>query len=441
MCEAVRVKRQRVPTLPGRFASKGSDLFTTDTLIIGAGQQGCATAGALSMVGHEALIVDAGEIAQSWAHDRWDSLRVNSPNKWMQLPGWKYQGPDPCGFMPSAEVAGHICRYAHAMSLDIRTHSRVIQIADSSIPSSSYRFIADVDNLGRVRARNVVVATGNDGRPTLPPISAGIDPALFQLHSVDYRSPDQLPEGAVLVVGSGTSGQQIAEELALAGRDVHLAVGSHAVVPRRYRGADFYDWILSLDDTGSLTDGARLYTSSRRSAPVLSGTHGGHDLNLNVLVENGVNVLGSVRATAGTEVLLAKNVLTIARESLADGAAWLQMIDAGIRDFGLSAPDATDRPLFDPALLPFDERNDLNLVSAGIKSIIWATGFSPSTHSFLPGTARTETGEIAHRRGTSPIPGLYYAGLSGQLSLFSGLIYGCLRVGNHLAKMIYHKTA
>ncbi|HMI91114.1 MAG TPA: NAD(P)/FAD-dependent oxidoreductase, partial [Polyangiales bacterium] len=272
-----------------------------DTLVIGAGQAGLATSHWLRQAGVEHLVLERrAQLGGSWP-DRWDSFCLVAPNFTLLLPGMPYAGPDPDGFMPRAGVVQYVTDYAAAIAAPVRLNSAVQQLT-----AADDRFEALTES-ALISARNVVLATGGYQRTKIPEAARALPPQVRQLHSDEYRNPGALPEGAVLVVGSGQSGTQIAEELRDAGRDVHLAVSMCASAPRRYRGRDVIWWLLQ-----SFLHGAEvgvkfptvedLPSPAARFAPNphVSGKDGGHDIDLRELARRGIRLYGRLESIHGT---------------------------------------------------------------------------------------------------------------------------------------------
>lgn len=292
-----------------------------ETAVIGGGQQGCSVAGSLARLGYQAVVFERGETGQTWARERWESLRVNTPNRTVTFPGMPYDGDDPEGYMPAREVALLLRRYVAETGVEVREHTAVRAVeAPVEDPSrQDARFRLHLENGDTVESRNVVAALGGYSSPRLPELTARIDPSVTQLHTRYYRDPQSLPPGAVLVVGSGNSGQQIAEDLRDAGRQVYLAVGRHKTSPRRYRGAQVLDWLQLLPLEGNLesASGGRGDSAVLPGVSVLSGKAGGQDLSLTVLAGKGVTLVGTVRGAHGGTLLLEDNVRAIAQAAAA----------------------------------------------------------------------------------------------------------------------------
>ncbi|ASF07165.1 putative oxidoreductase [Nocardia brasiliensis NBRC 14402] len=411
-----------------------------ETVIIGAGQQGCGVAASLQEIGHEAVIVEKAEVGHAWAHERWDSLLVGSGNRTIQLPGWEYDGADPDGTMSGRELAGHLRRYAAQRQLRVWQHTevRAVECPPAKSDRDDVRFRTSLATGAVLESRNVVAAVGGYAKPRVPDCAADIDPAVRQVHSRDYRNPATLPEGAVLVVGAGISGQQIADELADTGRRVFLSVGRHRVFPRRYRGRGIHEWmyIFSLYDDFVTGHSDSADPAKLPGLPVSAVTNRGADLNLGTLAEKGVGLVGSVRAAQGTVLSLADNVVDVAADSARSLRAILHRIDTGIRLRGFVAPK--QEPPLDvhmTHIAPFG--STLDLAQHGITAIIWCTGFGPD-YRFLPQQALDEHGAPRRQKGMlGALPGLYYAGLPDGNSLHLTGIPATVECGRFIARQIH----
>ncbi|GAA0573421.1 NAD(P)/FAD-dependent oxidoreductase [Paractinoplanes ferrugineus] len=395
-----------------------------ETVVVGGGQQGCSVAGALARLGYEALVVERGEIGQAWANERWDSLRVNTPNRTVVFPDWPYDGDDPEGYMPAREVASRLRSYVAATGIRVREHTGV-RMVESPVHDAVHpdaRFRVHLDDGTTIEARNVVAALGGYSAPRVPDVAASVDPSVTQLHTRYYRNPQSLPAGAVLVVGAGNSGQQIADELRDAGRDVYLAVGRHKTSPRHYRGAQVLDWLQLLLPEQNLETGSAGRGDSRAlpGVSVLTGKNGGQDLSLPILAAKGVTLVGSVRTARGGVLRLEDNVRAVVQAAADQQAELLTAIDAAIDQRGLPVPAADAAAGHDPGLVR-DYGSVLDLGATGITTIIWATGFV-ADYGILPSAALDENGMPLCRRGLGALPGLYYAGLPAGGSVMPLLV-------------------
>ncbi|MBU8829747.1 flavin-containing monooxygenase [Mycolicibacterium goodii] len=412
-----------------------------ETVIIGAGQQGCGVAAALQMLGHEAIVLEKAEIGQAWAHERWDSLVVGSGNRSVRLPGWDYDGDDPGGFMPGREVARHLRRYVAERGLRVIEYTPVerVECAPEVTVRDEVRFSVRLANGHFIAARNVVAAVGGYAKPRVPDVAFEISPTIHQLHSRYYRNPSVLPAGGVLVVGAGISGHEIANELAEAGREVYMSVGRHRPYPRTYRGRDMGEWmyIFGLFDDYVSSDSAAAHRNGAAripGLPVIGVKDGVAELNLGTLADKGVTLVGSVREARGGDLLLDDNVVTIATEASRSFRAVLHRIDTGLRQRGFVAPEPDRESGINLANIGNFGR-ELDLVGCGITTVIWCTGFGPD-YGILP-SAALDDGGMPRRTGIfGTIPGLYFAGLPDGSSLAPTAIAGTVECGQGIARQI-----
>lgn len=396
---------------------------THDTVIIGGGQSGLAVSWGLNRLGREHVVLERARVAERWRSERWDSLAFQFPNWTLQLPGFAYDGPDPDGFSGRDAVVGFIEAYAATSAAPVRTGVNV-----SRLCRDGGGFALETSD-GDMRTANVVIATGPYQRPSIPERLSRQMGATPQMHAMAYRNPGQLPPGAVLVVGSGASGAQIAEDLMRAGRKVYLAVGSHRRAPRRYRGRDFIFWEFAL--------GAFDQPVEQRAPgtipPLLTGVDGGRDMDLRVLAGQGVTLLG--RLVGGSEGRLTfadDRDVSLARAQ-AEYDAFLAACDAHALATGLSLPPAEPAP---PMLPLSDAMLELDLAAAGVGAVIWATGYR---YDFswvdLPIFADMATrSEPLHRGGVTAVPGAYLIGLPWLSKRKSSLMMGMGEDAAHVAE-------
>jgi putative flavoprotein involved in K+ transport len=403
--------------------------YTTDTIVIGGGQAGLAMSRSLTDRGVDHVVLERGRIAERWRSERWDSLRLLTPNWMSRLPGWRYDGPDPDGYMTAAEVTDYFARYAEASSAPVVEHCTV----------ESVRAVADrfevVTTCGVFGARHVVIATGWCDRPWVPAMARRLSTGITQVTPSDYRNPSSLPQGGVLVVGASATGVQLADELRSAGRDVVLAVGSHSRLPRRYRGMDVFWWldrIGSLDRTiDEMPDPAR---ARQEPSLQLVGRPGGRRLDLGTLQRSGVRLAGRLDAVEGRRVRFAGDLPVTIANADRRMTRVLADIDTHIAATGLTgevlAPDPPRN------ILATTSPDELDLRRSGIETVIWATGFRRS-YPWLHLPVLDATGEIRQRRGVTPMPGLYVLGQRFQHFRSSNFIDGVGRdaafVAHHLA--------
>ena len=405
---------------------------TVDTLVVGGGQAGIAMSEHLIGAGIDHLVLERGRIAEAWRSRRWDSLVANGPAWHDRFPTRRFEDVDPDGFAPRESVARYFETHARELDAPVRCGVEVRRVARREGASG---FVAET-SAGTVRARNVVAATGPFGRPVIPPLVPG-GAGIHQLHSADYRNPAQLPPGGVLVVGAGSSGGQIADELNRAGRDVVLSVGPHARPPRAYRGRDYCWWLGVLGKWDAVTPdaGAEHVTIS------VSGARGGRTVDFRRLAAEGVTLVGRAAGFGDGAMHFAPDLAeTIARGD-ADHLAVLDEADAYVEAQGLDLPpDPGARRLPpDPACLT-EPILSLDLAARGIGTILWATGYVPD-YGWLDVDVLDERGRPRHRRGISDEPGLYFLGLPWQSRRASSFIYGVWHDARFIAEQIATRRA
>ena len=404
---------------------------STHTVVIGAGQAGLIMSHHLRDAGREHLVLDRrGELGGGW-RDRWDAFQLVSPNFVTDLPDFPYDGGDPDGYMTRDEIAGRIAAYASAIEAPVALGTNVTRLAfDSSSPG---RFVVET-NRGAVRAEEVVVATGGFHTPRIPPTA--LEPAIHQLHAHDYRNERQLPPGGVLLVGSGQTGVQLAEELRAAGRAVTLSVGHCGRVPRRYRDRDIFWWLRSLVLDGprvgvELPSVDKLPDPRARFAcnPHLSGHGGGHDTDLRRFAAEGIRLVGRFDGADGYRARFAADVS--ANLAFADtffDERFRDLIESFIERAGLDLPP-DDRVPFE---LEVPEVTELDLRSAGISTVVWTTGYAPD-YGWLDLPVLDELGVPRQARGISQVPGLTFIGLLWQHNQASANFVGVGTDAEYLA--------
>jgi putative flavoprotein involved in K+ transport len=407
---------------------------TIDTLVIGAGQAGLATSYWLKRAGIEHLLLERREqLGGAW-QSRWDSFCLVAPNFTLRLPGFPYAGSDPDAFMSREGIVKHVRAYAASFDAPVRCGVEV-----SRLTAADGCFEASTDD-ATISARNVVLATGPYPCPKLPEASRTLPAQMRQLHSDAYRNPADLPAGGVLVVGSGQSGTQIAEELHQAGRDVHLAVSFCGSVPRRYRGRDVIWWLLQSFLHGAEV-GVRfptvddLPTPAARFAPNphLSGKDGGHDIDLREFARRGIHLYGRLDSVSAGVAHFSADLAERLRFAESQFADELQpLFDAYIAAAGIDAP-ADDRPPRDP-FTPATV-TELDLQRSGVTSVIWATGYHLD-FSWVQLPVFDEWGYPRHVRGVTEHPGLYAVGLPWLYSEPSSVIAGVGADAAHVVEQL-----
>ena len=403
-----------------------------DTLIIGGGQAGLAISEHLGKRGARHLIVERHRLVERWRSERWDSLVANGPAWHDRFPGRTFSGIDPDSFATKDEIVDYFAAYAEQIAAPIRCG---VAVSALRTKADGPGFRADTSD-GVIEAANVVVATGPFQRPIVPsvvPAAAGI----VQMHSAAYRNPGQLPEGAVLVIGAGSSGVQIADELARSGRRVYLSVGPHNRPPRRYRGRDFVWWlgVLGEWDTKVVAPGTEHVTIA------VSGANGGRTVDFRDLAARGITLLGSAESCKDGVMRFRPNLAKNIAEGDANYLSVLDAADAYVAQKGLDLPEEPEARKIapDPQCVtePLDQ---LNLVDAGLTSIIWATGYALD-FGWIKIDAFDPKGHPVHQRGVSAVPGLYFLGLAWLSRRASPFIWGVWHDAEYLAGHLVARSA
>jgi len=396
-----------------------------ETVVIGAGQAGLSASYALRARGIEHVVLERGRVAETWRSERWDSFYLNTPNWTLQLPGFEYRGPDPDAFAPLADMISYLEDYARSFEAPVREG-----VAVERVRRAGGRFRLET-SAGPIEADRVVVAAGAYQRPTPAPWAAALPGDLLRLHTSEYRRPSQLRDGAVVMVGSGQSGCQIAEELLEAGRTVYLSVGRCPWLPRRYRGRELMHWMIDLGLTDATVDtlpspAMRLFCN----VPV-SGNDGGHDCNARSLARRGAVLVGRVEGVEGNRLRIGPGLL----ESLALGDAFeadfKKRAEDHVRSAGLDLPDPEPE---EPAA-PCREIAELDLRRAGVGTVISANGFRPD-YGWIEGLEIDGQGWPVQTRGISALPGLYFVGLHWLHKRKSALLLGVGEDAAYVAERI-----
>ena len=376
----------------------------TDVVVIGGGQAGLAMSRVLGAHGVEHVVLERGRVAERWRSERWDSLRLLTPNWLGRLPGSAYDGDDPGGFMSAGELAQRLARYADSFGAPLHTETTVL-----SLHPFSGGFCVQTDQ-GAWLARAVVIATGDADQPLVPALAGGLASCVHQRVPTRYKRPSDLPPGGVLVVGASASGAQLADELARAGRQVVLAVGKHLRVPRSYRERDLFYW---LDRMGRLRERAAdvpdLGAAKRVPSYQLIGRNGGPGVDLGALQARGVQLTGRVLAADGQRVSFADDLCATVAAADDKLARLLERIDA----FALASGLAPELPPPERHARVAARRGPsrIHLEHAGIGTVIWATGFRRSYPWLQVPGACGRDGELVHSRGLLCMPGLFALGL------------------------------
>ncbi len=384
---------------------------------MGAGHAGLATSRCLAERGVEHVVLERGEVANSWRTERWDSLRLLTPNWQSRLPGFGYQGDDPDGYRTMPEVIAFIDRYARVISAPVETHTRV-----TSVTEADGGFRVETDR-GAWRCKTVVLASGACNIPSVPKIADQVPPGIYTVTSMDYRNPDQLPDGGVLMVGASATGTQLAYEIHRSGRPVTMAVGEHIRAPRVYRGKDLEWW---MDAAGVLDERYDEIDDINRARRVpslqLTGSDSRMTLDLNALTAMGLKLAGRLAGMSDGKAQFSGSLRNVCALSDLKMNRLLNTIDEWASENGL---DGAAEP---PHRLPPTEVEDspplvLDLEAAGIRSIVWAAGYHPD-YSWLNIPVFDRKGRIRHDGGVVDWPGLYLMGIQFLRRRKSALIDG-----------------
>jgi putative flavoprotein involved in K+ transport len=397
-------------------------------VVIGGGQAGLSASYFLKRRGIEHIILERNRIAHSWRNHRWDAFCLVTPNWQCQLPGFPYSGSDPNGFMSRDEIVSYIEAYAKKIEAPVREGIAVTCVASDG----SGGFIVETSE-GAIAADSIVLAVSGYHTPNIPHLAGRLPDALTQIHSSAYKNSGQLPKGEVLVVGSGQSGCQIAEDLHLEGRKVHLVVGSAPRCPRVYRGRDAVDWLADLGQYDLPIDDHPLKEGVRKKANhYLTGRDGGRDIDLRRFALEGMALYGRLNNAENGRLQfaddLAKNL--DGADTVYNGICGL--IDKHISESGIDAPEGAH---YEPLWQPRAAATDLDPLSAGITSVVWATGFN-SQWSWIDLPILDSSGYPMHKRGVTMVDGVYMLGLPWLHTWGSGRFVGVGRDAGFLVDRI-----
>ncbi|MGB4073431.1 flavin-containing monooxygenase [Pseudomonas sp.] len=407
--------------MPTGVSLEGTEI---DTLVVGAGQAGVAISEHLSTLGVPHLVLEKNRIAEAWRTGRWDSLVANGPAWHDRFPGLAFDDLDADAFAPKERVAAYFEAYAKKFNAPIRTGVEVRKVTRNS-DRPGFRIETSE---GVIQANRVISATGPFQRPVIPPI-APKDDRITQIHSAQYYNPQQLPEGAVLVVGAGSSGVQIADELQRSGKKVYLSVGPHDRPPRAYRNRDFCWWLGVLGEW----DAEAAQPGKEHVTIAVSGARGGHTVDFRGLAHQGMTLVGLTKRFDNGVVTFQQDLLENLKNGDKNYLALLDAADAYIARNGLDLPQEPEaRATYPDPECVSKPLAELDLAKAGVTSIIWATGYAVD-FSWLQVDAFDAKGKPAHQRGVSREPGVYFLGLPWLSRRGSSFIWGVWHDAKHVA--------
>lgn len=399
----------------------------TNTVVVGGGQAGIATSEHLTALGIPHIVLERSRIAERWRTQRWDSMVCNGPAWHDRFPGLTFEGYSPEAFVHKEDVAKYLEDYARKFEAPVRTGVEVLKVQRKKGEAGYTVYTSE----GEIEALNIVAATGPFQEPSIPPIAPKNDD-LYQIHSSEYKNPEQLKEGAVLVVGAGSSGVQIADELQRSGRKVFLSVGPHHRPPRRYRERDFCWWlgVLGQWDDQDLKPGFEHVTIA------VSGARGGETIDFRALGNQGIVLVGTTQSFDNGVVHFADDL----RKNVENGDKnYLDLLDEAdkyVADNGLDLPE-------EPQAREFPDSPDclknpiaqIDLAKEGITNIIWATGFKQD-YSWLEVPTFDDAGKPVHQRGITKQPGIYFVGLPWLSRRGSSFIWGVWHDAKYIADHI-----
>lgn len=410
-------------------------MYSTTVVIIGAGQAGLAMSHCLSERSIEHVLIERGSIANSWRSERWDSLRLLTPNWMTRLPGYSYRGDDPDGYMTAAEVSRFLDGYADASAAPVHGETTVESVVEGG---DGYTVTT---NRGLYRAKAVVIATGASSKPRIPDVADLVPAGIQQLAPIHYRNPDQLQCGPVLVVGASASGAQLADEISRSGRSVTLAVGDHVRLPRTYRGMDIHWW---MDNIGLLDERFDEVEDLRRARRLpslqLVGSPERRTLDLNSLQRSGVQLVGRFAGVADTTAQFSGSLANQCSSADLKLGRLLDRIDLHAATVGLDAE--LTKPERPKATVVPDAPTTLKLNR--FSTIIWATGFVPN-HPYLDPKLLDRKGAIRHDGGVMEQPGMYVLGLPftrrRKSSFLDGVGQDATELSAHLVAYLQNRTS
>lgn len=401
--------------------------------ILGAGHSGLAMSRCLAERSIDHVLFERGEVARSWKTERWDSLRLLTPNWQTQLPGAAYAGPSPDGFMAMPELVEFIESYARVIAAPVRTQTEVTSVRRSD---AGY---AITTSQGPWECRAIVIATGACNRASVPACAASVPPAITQLTPLTYKRPSQLPDGGVLVVGASATGVQLAAELHDSGRPVTLAVGEHVRLPRRYRGRDIQWWM----DAAGLLDVRYdevddLVRARNVPSPQLVGTPDHTTLDLNGLTARGVRLVGRLADVRGAKLLFSGSLRNVCALADLKQTRLLGTLDEWAHRCGLDG-EVGPSERYEPTRVDESPTLEIDLARAGIRSVLWATGYKPD-YKYLDVPVLDHKGKLRHVGGVVDSPGMYLLGETFLRRRKSSFIHGAEAdsrdLSEHLARFL-----
>ncbi|MBY3591352.1 MSMEG_0569 family flavin-dependent oxidoreductase [Rhizobium bangladeshense] len=397
-------------------------------VVVGGGQAGLSASHYLKKHGIDHVVFEKKTVAHKWKDERWDAFCLVTPNWQCQLPDHPYDGDDPHGFMVKDEILGYVDRFIKKVDAPVLEHTTVNSV--ERLPSGGFRVESSA---GTVTTDSVVLCTSLYARPAIPRAAERLADDIVQMHTVDYRNPSQLPDGAVVVVGSGQSGAQIAEDLHLAGRKVHMVTGNAPRCARFYRGRDVVDWLADVGQYDITVEHDGMTKKKHDTNHYLTGRDGGRDLDLRKFALEGMKLYGRMEGVSSGKMLFAPNLKANLDNADRVYNGINALIDKHIAANNIDAPPAS---VYAPLWEPTSEPAELDLAVENVTSVIWATGFTPDW-SYVGLPIFDGTGYPVQRRGVTGIDGVYVLGLPWLWTWGSGRF---LAVGKDAEHVVGHLT-
>jgi putative flavoprotein involved in K+ transport len=401
------------------------------TVVIGGGQAGLSASHYLTKHGIDHVVFEKKTVAHKWKNERWDAFCLVTPNWQCQLPDHPYDGDDPHGFMVKDEIIAYVDRFVRKVDAPVYEHTTVTSL-------EKFKDLFRIEtSAGAVTANSVIIATSLYSEPATPRAAERLPEEIVQIHTADYRNPGQLPEGGVIVVGSGQSGCQIAEDLHLAGRKVHLVTGNAPRCARFYRGRDVVDWLADVGQYDITVEHDGMTKKKHDTNHYLTGRDGGRDIDLRKFALEGMTLYGRMETVSRGRMIFEPNL-----KANLDGADRVYnginaLIDRHISEKSIDAPEGTP---YSPLWEPQGEITELDLRAEGITSVIWATGFRPDW-SFVGLPIFDGNAYPVHRRGVTALDGIYVLGLPWLWTWGSGRFLAVGRDAEHVVGQLADRLA
>ena len=397
-----------------------------DVIIIGAGHAGLSISYLLKENGISHIVFEKGRVGESWRSQRWDSFALNTAHKLNVLPGDRFEGEDADEFTSAKELVENFEKYVRKFKLPLMEHHEVISVTQDEMSKVFHVEVTHAGNTKLLSANQIVIASGSQNVPKNPDITINQMHHIYQVHAADYRNTNQLPAGNVLVVGSGQTGCQVAEDVIVAGRKVYLSTSAVGRIPRRYRGKDIMDWILDVGMFDIRTSDVKDPSVFTNRPPQVSGTgQYGHTVSLQSLAKKGVVILGTLDKIENNFASFLPNAGKHVQAGDQASAQCKHVIDQYIskNKLNIPLPDLDEADLPDPENQCVSNLLSIDLIKENITSIIWCTGFG-GNFSFLEIPVLNEAGSPVHQDGIAAVPGVYFIGFPWLRTRKSGIICG-----------------